>query len=71
MGPSGKLPSNILAKEFCEIVPLFTKVVIPVVGESPPGNMDFSRWPGFFIFPESKGGRNSGLRKFGVVSGKR
>jgi hypothetical protein len=37
------LPSNILAKEFCEKVPLFSKVIIPVVGESSPGNMDFSR----------------------------
>jgi hypothetical protein len=46
MGPSSKLPSNILAKEFYEKVPLFTEVVIPVVGESPPGNMDFSRWLG-------------------------
>jgi len=29
-------------------VPQFSKVIIPVVGESPPGNMDFSRWPGIF-----------------------
>jgi hypothetical protein len=35
--------SNILAKEFWEEVLLFSNVIIPVVGESPLGNMDFSR----------------------------
>jgi len=65
MGPSGKLPSNILAKEFYEKRRYLARSPSQLLENHRPALWISVDGQEFFSFPDSREGQNSGLRKFG------